>query len=269
MNMGGAKMLAKRQSPGLSKKILEELVSGARDAALIGSQKSLKYFDRLPTVEKKADRSPVTKADRETESAIRKVLKQKFPSHQIIGEEHGPEGPEGSEFRWWIDPIDGTLQFIRGIPFWGSVLGVEYQGEVVAGAILLPAAGIEMWAAKGLGCFMNGKACRVSKVSNLKNATISTGNVFRGSPKERSRTLKIASKAYDVRGSFDIFSHVLVISGKMDAAFDFAIKPYDVSAVKICVEEAGGRYCGLGGEDSIYSSAGFSSNGKITSECLH
>jgi len=252
----------------LSPKIIKSLISVARAASFAGANRSLKYFTKIPPVETKADRSPVTRADKEAESEIRKVLRKHFPQHLIVGEEHGVDGPTGSEFKWWIDPIDGTMQFIRGLPFWGSVLGVEYQGEVVAGVLLLPAIEVEVYAAKGRGCFMNRERCRVTKVKKLANATISPGGIFRGTASHQKRVLKLASNAYDVRGTWDVFSHVLVISGKMDAAVDFGINPYDVSAIKICVEEAGGLYTGISGKPSIYEKAGLSSNKLVHKECL-
>jgi len=252
----------------LSPKTLKHIIAVAREASFAGADRSLKYFTKIPPVETKADRSPVTRADKEAESEIRKVLRKHFPEHLVVGEEHGIDGPTGSEFKWWIDPIDGTMQFIRGIPFWGSVLGLEYQGEVVAGVLLLPAIEVEVYAAKGRGCFMNRQRCRVSKVNKLANSTLSTGGLFRANAAERKKVLNLASKAYDVRGTFDVFSHVLVISGKMDAAVDFGIKPYDVSAIKICVEEAGGLYMGLNGKRSIYEKSGFTSNKLIHKECL-
>ena len=243
-------------------------MQAACDAAYEGAKSSLQHFEKIPPVEKKADRSPVTKADRETELRIRSVLRASFKDHCIVGEEYGEDGPKESPFKWWIDPIDGTLQFIRGIPFWGSVIGLEYQGEIVAGCLHLPAIQIEVYAGKGLGTKMNGTPCRVSKVKKIKDATVATGSLFRATATERKKVLQLASKAYDPRGSFDVFSHVCVISGKMDAAVDFAIKPYDVSAIKICLEEAGGRYTGFRGEDSIYPKSGISSNGLIHKECL-
>jgi histidinol-phosphatase len=260
--------MVKRSHKDLTQKQIKHFVQAACDASFEGAKASLKWFERIPPVEKKADRSPVTRADRETEIRIRKILRSYFPDHLIFGEEFGEEGPKESPFKWWIDPIDGTLQFIRGIPFWGSVVGLEYRGNVVAGCLHLPAIQLQIYAGRGLGTKLNGSACRVSKVSKLKDATISSVGVLRASATQEKKIARLAREAYDQRGAFDVFSHACVISGKMDAALDLGIRPYDVSAVKICVEEAGGKYTSWDGENSIYAAAGVSSNGLIHRQCV-
>lgn len=252
----------------LSPKILRSLTKAACDAALAGAKISVRHFEKVPPVETKSDRSPVTKADRETELAIRKVLRQRFKDHEIVGEEFGVDERTQSEFRWWIDPIDGTMQFIRQIPFWGSVIGVEYQGEVVAGSLHLPLINWTIWAGKGLGCYGNGKALQVSKIQRLRQATVVPGGLFRAKGKDRTHTMQWLESAYDHRGSFDVFSHALVISGRVDAMVDFGIKPYDVSAVKICVEEAGGVYTDLKGKKNIHSGHSLVTNRRLHKECL-
>ena len=113
---------------------------------------------------KKSTALPVTRADREGEVVIRGVLSKAFPDHQLCGEEFGWDKNISPDYKWWIDPVDGTRQFIRGLPFWGTLLGLEYKGEVVAGVMHHPAINLTLWAGKGLGCYANGKRVYVSKI---------------------------------------------------------------------------------------------------------
>src|ERR1039457_4638910 len=119
----------------LTRSQLQRYLSVARNAAQKGGKRALKYFRRNVPVIKKVDRSPVTRADREAEKVILGILHQAFPFHQLCGEEFGWDKSVKSDFKWWIDPVDGTRQFIRGIPFWGTLVALEYKGEVVAGVI--------------------------------------------------------------------------------------------------------------------------------------
>src|SRR5258708_11604084 len=124
-----------RMTNKLSPGQLNRFIKVARFAARKGGERALRYFRKGVPVVKKIDRSPVTRADREAELVIRGILKKSFPGHQLCGEEFGWDKTLSADLKWWIDPVDGTLQFIRGLPFWGTLLGLEYKGEVVAGGI--------------------------------------------------------------------------------------------------------------------------------------
>src|ERR1035441_9892915 len=113
----------------------------ARKAAQKGGQRALKYFGKNIAVLRKVDRSQVTRADREAERVIRTVIGKSFPRHQLCGEEFGWDKAMRSDFKWWIDPVDGTRLFIRGLPFWGTLVSLEYRGDPVVGVIHHPAAG--------------------------------------------------------------------------------------------------------------------------------
>ncbi len=154
----------------LSRKALQGFLSAAKGAAQKGGQRALRYFRKNVFIIKKVDRSPVTRADREAELVIRGILGKAYPAHQLCGEEFGWDKDLRSDFRWWIDPVDGTRQFIRGLPFWGTLIALEVRGEVVAGVIHHPAIGLTLWAAKGLGCYANGRRVHVSKIPNLRGA---------------------------------------------------------------------------------------------------
>jgi histidinol-phosphatase len=252
----------------LTRQQLRRFLSVARKAAQKGGARALKYFRKNVPVIKKVDRSPVTRADREAEKVIREVLHKSFPFHQLCGEEYGWDKAVRSDFKWWIDPVDGTRQFVRGIPFWSTLVALEYKGEVVAGVIHLPALKQTLWAAKGLGCFYDGRRARVSRIPNLKGGTFTYGGI-RLTPKSyRKRLTDLIAKSYDDRGFGDAFGHALVAMGQVEAMLDPVVKPYDVAAVKICVEEAGGKFTDLKGKKTIYGGSALSSNGLTHAQVL-
>jgi len=253
----------------LTRAQLQRFLAVARQAAQKGGQKALKYFRKNVQVIKKIDRSPVTRADREAEQVIRGILGKHFPNHQLCGEEYGWDSKSKAEFKWWIDPVDGTRQFIRGIPFWSTLVALEYRGEVVAGVIHLPAMAITLWAAKGQGCFSNGKKAHVSRIPQIKGGTITFGGI-RGIVREpyAKGFLNLVSTSYDDRGYGDAFGHLLVATGQVEAMLDPVVKPYDVAAVKICVEEAGGKFTDLKGVKTIYGGNALSSNTFTHSQVL-
>ena len=252
----------------LSRSQLQRFLSVAKMAAKAGGNKAFRYFKKNVPVIKKVDRSPVTRADREAEQTIRKILGKAFPDHQLYGEEFGWDKNAKPEFRWWIDPVDGTRQFIRGIPFWGTLVALEYRGEVVVGIIHHPAIHLTLWAAKGLGCFANGKRARVSRIGNLKNGTMTYGGLRLIPKTYRAKLTNLITQCYDDRGYGDCYGHSLVIRGMAEALLDPVVQPYDVAAVKICVEEAGGRFTDLKGRETIYGGNALSSNGLTHNQIL-
>lgn len=232
-------------SKTLSRQQLQRFLSVARDAAQKGGKRALKYFRKKIQVVQKIDRSPVTKADREAEMVIRGLLHKAFPTHQLCGEEYGWDRDHQAEFKWWIDPVDGTRQFIRGLPFWGTLVALEYRGEVVAGFILHPALNLTLWAAKGMGCYFNGQRVHVSRIPNLKGGTLTYGGLRLTPLSYRKKLTDLIATCYDDRGFGDCYGHTLLIQGRVEAMLDPIVQPYDVAAIKICVEEAGGKFTDL------------------------
>lgn len=252
----------------LSEKFLRDCVSLAEQAILRAAKNSLKHFENCPRVETKPDRSPVTQADQEAESIIRESIRNAYSEHKICGEEFPDEGPTESDFRWLIDPIDGTLQFIRGLPRWGSLLALEYQGEVVAGAIYHPVIDWGLSAFKGGGCSSRQRKVRVSKIDSIEEASIVYGSL-RGLPtNESSSFLRLLDKAWDDRGLGDSYGHSLVITGQAEAMVDFKVKDFDIAPIKICIEEAGGSFSDFKGQDRLNSGNAVSSNGPLHGHIL-
>jgi histidinol phosphatase-like enzyme (inositol monophosphatase family) len=252
----------------LTKPQLKKFLTAARWAARLGGARALRYFQKRVPVIKKVDRSPVTRADREAEQVIRLFLGRKFPGHQLCGEEFGWNKNLKPDFRWWIDPVDGTRQFVRGIPFWGTLIALEHQGEVVAGVIHHPAIQTTLWAAKGLGCYVNGRRARVSRIPRLAEGTFSFGSVRLVPRAVRKKFTDLIARAYDDRGFGDCFGHSMVIQGMVEAVADPVVKPYDVAPIKICVEEAGGKFTDWKGRATIRGGSALSSNGLVHEEIL-
>lgn len=252
----------------LTNRELKAFLEAARTAAQQGGARALRYFRKKIPVIRKVDRSPVTRADREAETAIRAVLEKKFPNHQLCGEEFGWDRKKKPEYRWWIDPVDGTRQFIRGLPFWGTLIALECRGEVVAGAIHHPAFQTTILAARGLGCHVNGREAHVSRIPRLRDGTFTYGGIRLVPKAKRKRFTDLIGGTYDDRGFGDCFGHSLVIQGMVEAMADPVVKPYDVAAIKICVEEAGGRFTDWAGEKTIQGGSALSSNALVHDSIL-
>lgn len=252
----------------LKRKHLESLRKFSVKAGKKAGRLALKVYKKPVKFEKKSDLSPVSLADREAELLIREMIKKEYPNHRIKGEEFPDEGPADAEFVWHIDPIDGTLMFIKQLPYWGCVIGVEYQDRVIAGAVVYPALKTYMSAAESLGCFVKKKRVRVSEISQLDEACILYNAFVPSSHDQKQRMIHVFDKAYDARGFGDCYAHLLLVQGKVDAVLDPRISPYDVSAVQICVKEAGGQFTDWQGKDHIYGPNALSSNQKIHHEIL-
>jgi histidinol phosphatase-like enzyme (inositol monophosphatase family) len=240
---------------------LNELLHVAMDAAYAGGRRALAYFNTRLAVERKRDDTPVTCADRETETLIRSMVAGRYPAHSIIGEEHGRT--HGSdEYRWIIDPIDGTKSFICGVPLWGVLIGVEVRGVASVGVVYLPGTDEMIAAAAGGGCTWNGRPARVSGVSSLADATMTTTSPM--SCIARSDAFEhLARQVRIVRGWGDCYGHVLVATGRADIMIDYAANPWDVAPLLPILTEAGGHFTTWRGEATIWGADGVSTNAAL------
>lgn len=224
---------------------------------------ALGYFDRRVEVEYKSDLSPVTVADRSAEDLIRKLVTEKFPGDGFLGEEFGDQ-PGTSGFRWVIDPIDGTKPFIRGVPLWGTLVGVEFRDDPVIGAAFAPALG-QMWhAVRGGGAFRDGNPIHVSDRPGLDGSLFcfSGVNWFRAAGKERA-FLDLCEATGQQRGWGDFYGFVLVAQGSADLMVDTGVHAWDVAALVPIVEEAGGTMTDWTGKRTIHRPDVIASNGKV------
>jgi histidinol-phosphatase len=244
-----------------------EYALGLADAA---DAVSLPYFtDRTFHLDWKENHTEVTEADRETELAVSTRVLHDRPQHGLFGEEHGLLGDPASPWRWVIDPIDGTSNFVRGIPVWATLIALVHDGLPVVGVVSAPAlGGRRWWAARGLGAFANGRPCRVSTVSSLVDAQLSV--TFAPGWDDlglSAELLQLQQRAYRARGFGDFWQHMLVAEGAIDLAVDaVGVAPYDLAAVMVIVEEAGGTFTDRNGVRTFEHDTAISSNGLLHHE---
>ena len=218
----------------------------------------------------KADQTPVTQADREAEQAIVARLSAAFPDVGFLGEEFGAQGAQGR--RWIVDPIDGTKNFIRGIPYWATLIGLEEDGEVTLGVVHAPATGETLWAQRGRGAFANGEPLRVSGVDRLGEATLlhSSLNYVRRLPPGRywDGFLRLVDLTDRQRGFGDYFAYTFVLRGQAELMLEADLQPWDLAPFAVLFEEAGGRLTDFEGRPTIYSGTVLASNGRLHAEAL-
>ncbi|HVS44231.1 MAG TPA: histidinol-phosphatase [Candidatus Dormibacteraeota bacterium] len=211
-------------------------------------------------VERKADGSPVTEADRAVERELRARLAAARPGDGVTGEEYGTEG--GGERRWLLDPIDGTKNFVRGIPVFATLIALEVAGRIEVGVVSAPALGARWWAARGGGAHASGRRVRVSQVASLDQAQLAYDSVpgfaVRGL---EERFLGLARRCARTRGFGDFWSHVLVAEGCVEVAVEPEVSPWDLAPLIVIVEEAGGRFTDLDGRARIDGGSAVASNG--------
>ena len=227
-----------------------ELFEAVEEVARVCGEVALSHFRKALSIEIKADGSEVTRADREAEAAARATIRRHFPDDAIIGEELGSDGGGGR--RWILDPIDGTRSFVRGVPMWGSLIAVEQDGEVIAGAINCPATGDFLVAARGEGCWHNGVRASVSTVDTLSKSTIlGTDQRFAGNPARAPRWTTLANRVAHARTWGDCYGYVLVATGRAELMVDDRMSPWDVAALVPVIEEAGGVFTDWQGRRGI------------------
>ena len=248
------------------RKLLEEI---ANDADRI----ALKYFRAADLqIEKKRDGTRVTQADKEVESMARERVLASGLALDVLGEEMGgggPCAPAGARPRLIIDPIDGTEEFSRGIPTFGTLMGIEKDGEVVAAMVSAAGLGSRWWAYKGEGAYRDGEKLQVSDTAELsKSMVFSTGTGPSKDSSDQARIRRYLDAARNSRSFGGFWQHMLVAEGAVEAALDWTSKPWDLSPLILMVEEAGGRSTTITGKRTIYEGSLLSTNGKIHEEVL-
>jgi histidinol-phosphatase len=231
-------------------------LAGAADAI------SLARFRTDLAMETKPDLTPVTEADREVETALRRLLAESRPDDAVHGEELGATGD--SSRRWIVDPIDGTKNFARGVPVWATLIALQAGEKVELGVVSAPALGRRWWAERGGGAFAadgGGEPLHVSGVERIEEAVLNFA-LDRPPP-------DLAWRAWHVRGLGDFWAHMLVAEGAVEAAVDsVGVNVWDVAPVQVIVEEAGGRYSDFEGEARLDSGTAVTSNGLVHDELL-
>lgn len=249
-------------------KALADDLAFALRLADAADQVTMEHFRNLSlVVERKADRTEVTVADRGAENAIRTLIATERPDDGILGEEHGIlEGTSGC--RWIIDPIDGTGNYVRNVPIWATLIARQHipTGTVDIGVVSAPALGRRWWATSGGGAFADGKAIAVSRVAEIEHAFVSWSDghwphtVHRA---KRARWQRVVDRSYRQRGIGDFWQHVLVAEGAVDIACEPVVSLWDLAALVPIVEEAGGRFSDLDGGAGPDGGSALSSNGLL------
>ncbi len=223
-------------------------------------------------VEAKPDLTPVTDADLAVEESLRNVLSRARPRDGMLGEEYGRTGL--SQRCWVIDPIDGTKNFVRGVPVWATLIGLMAEDEVIVGVVSAPALGRRWWAARDGGAWSGrsltkATACRVSAVSSLSDASLSFSGL---SSWERAGKLMdllgLSRKVWRSRAYGDFWSHVLVAEGAVDISAETDVTLWDLAALQIIVEEAGGAFTDLAGIPRPDCGSAVCTNGLLHQEVL-
>ena len=237
----------------------EQLLDDVVDLARTAGDSTLEWFQRpdVQQIETKADGSPVTVADRTAERMIREALHQRYPDDAILGEEEGVTEGSG-ERRWIIDPIDGTQAFVRGVPLYSTLVAVEDDEGMVAGAIHLPALGETVFAGRGLGCFHNGNPTKVSQVSGLDEFVFSASG-YGYFPKDMLDRLHASTMRLRTWG--DAYGYALVATGRIEAMADPIIEIWDVAPMMVIIPEAGGVFTDLTGDVTHSSGNALATNG--------
>ncbi|MDJ0334589.1 histidinol-phosphatase [Salinibacterium sp. G-O1] len=240
-------------------------------ALALASDADLISLDRFRAVDlvvtTKPDRTPVTDADQAVERSIRSGIEAARPTDSILGEEYGTEGD--SRRQWIIDPIDGTANFLRGVPIWGTLISLAIDGVPVVGVVSSPALGKRWWAATGHGAWAQAdgekaRQIRVSAVSELSDASLSYNSITGWDDEGRlDDIVALTRQVWRSRAIGDMWSYMLVAEGAIDVVGEFDLKPYDMAALIPIITEAGGRFTSVDGVDGPWNGSALATNGLL------
>lgn len=243
-----------------------ELLDFAVEVAWRAGIETLAHYQTGIAAEAKPDASPVTAADRAAESVARRLIESRHPGDAVLGEEQGEER-EGADRRWIIDPIDGTRSFMRGVPLYGVLIALEAGGDAVLGVMHFPALAETVYAARGLGCWWNGRRARVSAETRLQDALVlatdaeSIERLGRGPGWDRLRRSAGLCRTWG-----DCYGYALVATGRAEAMLDPMLSLWDVAAVVPIIEEAGGVFTDWDGTPGHRAGSGVATNAALADE---
>jgi histidinol-phosphatase len=244
-------------------------LESALQIARVGGEIALTHFGHDPTVERKADGTLVSEADRAVEAAIRSHISKAWPEHNVLGEEEGLKSAGGGPARegaptWIVDPIDGTNNYVAGIPIWGTLVALRLGGESVVGVCHAPALGETYEGARGLGARLNDRPIEVDPLDDLAQATVVYAGV-KGFASANLQTFfqEIVTQSWRSRGFGDFWGHMLVARGAAHVMVEPELSIWDVAALQPIVAEAGGRLSHLNGEAWKDSGSCLTTNGAL------
>lgn len=250
-----------------------ELALQLADAADAVSASRFRALDLR--VETKPDRTPVTDADRAVERELRSIVARERPDDAILGEEYGTEGTATRQ--WIIDPIDGTANFLRGVPVWATLIALAVDGDPQVGVVSSPALGRRWWAAQGEGAWTTDvqhdrgtpRRIAVSQVSRVADSSISYNSLKGWDEEGRLDDLVRWSRAvWRTRAYGEMWSYMMVAEGQLDAAAEFDLQPYDMAALIPVVREAGGRFTSISGAEGPWHGSALATNSLLHDDVL-
>jgi histidinol-phosphatase len=220
----------------------------ALEAANAAAEVIRRYYQRNLEVIIKADKSPVTQADVETEKVIRNIIGKKFPDHGFYGEETGQSALD-AEYLWLVDPIDGTKAFVREYPFFSTQIALMHRGRLIVGVSSAPVYGELAYAQIGVGAWLNEKPIKVSEIDTIESAALSAGNLktLAAGP-QWARYGQLVARTNRIRGYGDFLHYHLLAAGKIDAVVESDVNILDIAALAVIVEAAGGTFTDLHGQ---------------------
>jgi histidinol-phosphatase len=244
----------------------EEMLEAAEELAGLMGATALRHYRTGLTVERKADGSPVTAADREAERVAREWIARRFPRDGVLGEEFGSHAGAGGR-TWLLDPVDGTQSFVRGVPLWGSLVAVVEGDVVLAGAAAFPAVGELLVAAPGAGCWHDGVRCRVSALASVPEATVLTTDAGRFEEPAYAEGWRALAEAADVARAWgDCYGYLLVATGRAEVMVDARLSPWDSACFVPIIEEAGGVITDFTGGRGPYFTSAIATNAALAVE---
>jgi histidinol-phosphatase len=253
----------------VSEPLTAELLEFALELADAADAVSMEYHRAAFDIATKADGSLVTSADRAVEEQLRALIGARYPSHAVLGEEEGLAAQADAPVRWILDPIDGTHGFARGMPIWATLIAAERRGVLEVGVASAPALSRRWWAASGLGAFVatlpagvgDADQIRVSTVETLDRAHLLTGSHRQLLDVYGTPAARLIAQVWRDRGVGDFWGHVLVAEGAGDIMLEGSLRPWDIAALRVIVEEAGGRITDLEGSDTLEPRTAVTTNG--------
>ncbi len=248
---------------------LREYLDFVAETAYLAGRVTLEHFQTDLAVERKADRTPVTVADREAERLIRSRIETSFPDHAIVGEEFGPSGEDDATHRWFIDPIDGTKAFVAGVPSYAVLIGLEVDDRVEVGAACFPGLDELVVAATGEGCWWNGAPACVSTKPSLSEGILTFTDVNTFVEFGRAEAWeRLKGQAYHRVGWGDAYGHCLVATGRAELMLDPVMTAWDGGPLPVILREAGGFFGDWQGNETIHADEGLSTTRTLLPEVL-
>jgi histidinol-phosphatase len=244
-------------------------LSTALEAARAAMEVIRRYYQRNLAVTLKADKSPVTQADVETEQVIRSVIGARFPTHGFYGEETGQSGLD-AEYLWLVDPIDGTKAFVREYPFFSTQIALMHRGRLIVGVSSAPVYGEMAYAESGVGAWLGEQPIHVSGVDTIESCAISAGNLktLANGP-QWGRYGQLVARANRIRGYGDFLHYHLLAAGKIDVVIESDVNILDIAALAVIVEAAGGKFTDLSGQPlGLETTSVLATNGKLHAAVL-